>query len=87
MYFWTKTADFLPKNADISKIKETLVLKVYSLELHMCVYLRVKFKVSSIILTSFRQGLILSPPPPPTHTPRNETLKSLLRLGTVDIEM
>ena len=75
MYFWTKTADFLPKNADISKIKETLVLKVYSLELHMCVYLRVKFKVSSIILTSFRQGLILSPPPPHTHTSKRNPKK------------
>ena len=33
----------------------------------MCVYLRVKFVVSSIILTSFRQGVILhlQPPPPP----------------------
>ena len=33
----------------------------------MCVYLRVKFVVSRIILTSFRQGVILHllPPPPP----------------------
>ena len=36
----------------------------------MCVYLRVKFVVSSIILTSFRQGVILHllpPPLPPVH--------------------
>ena len=32
----------------------------------MCVYLRVKFVVSSIILTSFRQGLILHLLPPPS---------------------
>ena len=46
----------------------------------MAVYLRVKFQVSSIILTSFRQGVgggvILLPPPP-----QNEPLKSPLRLG------
>ena len=37
----------------------------------MCVYLRVKFVVSSIILTSFRQGVILhllTPTPPPPIT-------------------
>ena len=28
----------------------------------MCVYLRTKFQVSSIILTSFRQEVILTPP-------------------------
>ena len=43
----------------------------------MCVYLRTKFEVSSIILTSFRQGVIPPPPPPP----QNEPLKSPLRLG------
>ena len=31
----------------------------------MGLYLREKFQVSSIILTSFRQGVILPPPPPP----------------------
>ena len=45
----------------------------------MRVYLRAKFEVSSIILTSFRQGVIL-PPPPPTP-PQNEPLKSPPRLG------
>ena len=34
----------------------------------MCVYLHTKFQVSSIILTSFRQGVIFPSPPPPTHT-------------------
>ena len=50
-----KKADFLQENANISKIKTVLVLKVYFLELHMGVYLRTNFQVSSIILTSFRQ--------------------------------
>ena len=31
------------------------------LKLYMCVYLRTKFQVSSIILTSFRQGENLTP--------------------------
>ena len=53
-YFCQKTL-FLQKNADISKIKRALVLKIYLLK-HMCVYLRAKSEVSSIILTSFRQG-------------------------------
>ena len=43
----------------------------------MGVYLRAKFEVSSIILTSFRQGVILPPPP----IPQNEPLKSPPRLG------
>ena len=41
----------------------------------MGVYLCAKFEVSSIILTGFRQGVILSPPPP-----QNGPLKSPLRL-------
>ena len=44
----------------------------------MSVYLCVKFEVSSIILTGFRQGVILPPPPP---LPQNEPLKSPPRLG------
>ena len=42
----------------------------------MCVYLHGKFEVSSIIPTSFRQGVNLPPPPP-----QNKPLKSLPRLG------
>ena len=39
----------------------------------MGVYLRAKFDVSSMILTSFRQGGSFTPPPPPTSkgTPEN----------------
>ena len=47
----------------------------------MSVYLRAKFEVSSIILTSFRQGVILPPPPPP----QNEPLKSPPRLGLINL--
>ena len=46
------------ENADISKIKRTLALKsVFSKTTDVCVCVfRAKFEVSSIILTSFRQG-------------------------------
>ena len=45
----------------------------------MGVYLHAKFEVSSIILTSFRQGVeVILPPPSP---PQNEPLKSPPRLG------
>ena len=49
----------------------------------MGVYLRAKFKVSSIILTSFRlgEGGNFNFPPLLTHTPQNEPLKSPHRLG------
>ena len=44
----------------------------------MCVYVHAKYEVSSIILTSFRQGVgdgnSPIPPPPP---PQNEPLKRL----------
>ena len=61
----------MQKNADISKIKEVLVLKGIFSELGMCVYLRTKFQVSGVILTSFRQAGVILPPPP-----QNEPLKS-----------
>ena len=47
----------------------------------MSVYLRAKFEVSSITLTSFRHGGgLFYPPPPPTQ---NEPLKSPPRLGLI----
>ena len=66
---------------DINKIKAVLVLNgncisntyVNLLKLHIK-YLRTKFKVPSIILTSFRQKLILPLPP------QNEPQKSELRV-------
>ena len=39
----------------------------------MCVYVRTKFQVSSIILTSFRREVILPTPPPAKRTPKNPT--------------
>ena len=63
--FLPKKADFLQKNADISKITEALVLKgIFSETTYvcMCVYLRAKCELCSIVLTSFRQGVILTPP-------------------------
>ena len=44
----------------------------------MCVYVHTKFQVSSMILTSFRQVVIL---PSLTTTPQNEPLNSPPRLG------
>ena len=55
LVFLQKNAIFSKQNASISKIKEIFVLKV--LKLDMCIYLRTKFQVSSIILTIFRQDL------------------------------
>ena len=43
----------------------------------MCMHFRIKFQVSNIILTGFRQGVIL----PPSPLPQNEPLKNPLRLG------
>ena len=65
------------KNADISKIKNTLVLKGIFYETTMCLYLRTKFEVCSIILTSFRQGWRGNFNP----TTSKRTLKSPPRLG------
>ena len=39
----------------------------------MDVYLRAKFEVSSIILTGFRQGVILLPPPTSKRAPKKPT--------------
>ena len=49
----------------------------------MCVYIRAKFQVSSIILTRFRQRGNFTP----THPPQNEPLKNPPRLGLKDLHM
>ena len=46
--FLPENADFFAKKADISKIKGTLVLKGIFLKLHIWVYLRATFEVSTI---------------------------------------
>ena len=47
---------FAKKQADVSKIKKILVLKgIFFVKLQIRLYLRTKFQVYSIILTSFRQ--------------------------------
>ena len=44
------------------------------MKLHLAVYLRAKFEVSSIILTRFRQGVILPRPPSTSkRTPKKPT--------------
>ena len=76
--FWTKNAIFLRKKMLASaKLREPRYKKLYFLKLHIDVYLPAKFEVSSIILTSFRQGGGNSP-----HTPQNKPLKSPPRLGS-----
>ena len=72
----------MQKNADISKIKGVQAIKGIFSETKKGVYLRAKFEISSIILTSFRQGVILPPPPP---LPQNEPLKKPPRLGLMGI--
>ena len=47
----------------------------------MCVYLLANIEVSSIIPTSFRQGVILPPPPAPLPPHQKKYLKSPPRLG------
>ena len=63
MLFLPKNADVLQKNADISKIKRTLVGKsTFSETAYVCVLrYKIKFEFFSIILTSLRQGAILNP--------------------------
>ena len=48
--FWPRNADFFQKM--LTSTKGPWYYKVYFLKLHMSVYLRVKFQVSSITLTS-----------------------------------
>ena len=64
----------MQKNADISKIKGVQAIKGIFSETKKGVYLRAKFEISSIILTSFRQGVILPPPSPTSkRTPKKTT--------------
>ena len=61
---------FCKKNANICKIQVFSVLKlIFSETIYVCVYVRTKLQVSSIILTSFRRDLILPTPPSPQNEP------------------
>ena len=67
---------FCKKNADISKIKRTLVLKgIFSETIYVCVHLCAEFQVSTLILTSN-----FTP-----QQPQNGPLKSPPRLGLKSI--
>ena len=74
---WVKVL-FMRKNTS-AKLRGPWYKKIYFLKLNMCVYLRAKLWVSSIIVTSFRKGLIL-----PLSPPQNEPLKSPPRLGLIN---
>ena len=65
---------FFQKNADISKIKKALVQKDIFPETNYVWVLT--YRISSIILTILRRGVVLLPPPP-----QSKPLKSPLRLG------
>ena len=75
--FSPKNTDILhTKNADINKIKRALVLKGLLFET-IYVYLRTKFQVSGVILTSFRILSLPQSPHPPQKKLHKESLKSL----------
>ena len=76
---YAKNADFLQRNADISKINRVLVLKGIFFETTSRCVLTYQTQVSSIILTSFGQGVIL-----PLSPSQNGPLKSPPRLGLMD---
>ena len=50
-----------------AKLSRSWHQKVCFLKLHMCVYLRTNVQASSIIKTSSRQGVTLTPPPKHHH--------------------
>ena len=52
----------------------------------MSVYLRVKFQVSGITLTSFKQGGNFTPPPSPT-TSKQKPLTIPPRLGLIQVDV
>ena len=56
-----------------AKLRVVSYYKVYFLKLRMGVHLRANFQVSSIILTSFRQGGNFTPPLTAKQTPKKPT--------------
>ena len=80
-YFCQKMLIFC-KKGDISKIKGVMVLKgVFSETKYVCVQ---RYQVSNVILTSFRQGIVLPLPLTARRTLKKPTLiraKRLICLG------
>lgn len=62
----------------LAEFRGSLHYKVYVLKLDMFLYLRTKFHVSGIILTIFRQGVVLQPPP---HLPVKKPLNIRPSMG------
>ena len=72
-----------------AKLSRSWHQKICFLKLHMCVYLRTNVQVSSIIKTSSRQGVTLTPPPNHHHYHhhrKNKPLKSLPRLERLGLK-
>ena len=72
--FTTKCWYFAKKCWHQQKL-DVLGIKIYIFWNYLCVctYVRTKFQVSSIILTSFRREVILPTPLPTKRTPKNPT--------------
>ena len=64
---------FAKKMLTWAKLRKPWYQKVYFLKLYVSVYLSTKFQVSSIILTSFRQGRVNFTPPSSKRTPKTPT--------------
>ena len=69
--FLSKNADFVQKMLTPAKFRELLIYKSYFVKLNMCLHLRIESQVSSVILTRFRQGVVLPPFPSSKQTPKN----------------
>ena len=72
---------FCQKLLTSAKLTGSRYFKVYLLKVHICVYLRARFQVSSIIRTSFRRGGNFT-----LRTTKN-TPKSPSRLGLSSLDL
>ena len=80
--FWPKNANFCKNMVVSAKLRGAWNQKVCFLKLHMCMYLRAKFEISRLILTSFDRRKGSFPPTPyPQPPPQNESQKNPPRLG------
>ena len=69
--FLTRNVIFCKEMLTSTKLRRSWYQNIYFLKLNMCVYLPTKFQVSSMILTSFKQGRLS---PIPKWTPKKPTL-------------